>query len=274
MPEQKTHLCPIQAGAGGLISKEWCIDTFAQKLKDLPEDLREDQIVRPEFLLWEEKPLSIYYVPFERVNPEAKIFLVGLTPGRRQMWEASMAAAQTLRDGLSIPDVLDAASTSGSFAGSMRKNLVSMLDEIGVAKWLGLTSTALIWKTPEGWRLEDSTSAFLHPVFDRGELLHNYGGGDMASKLSTIPILAAFVDRVLAASLQFSPEALVIPLGKAVNAALSRLVSNGSVRPDRVLLNFPHPSGANGHRKSQFEEQKSALTAQVQMWSRLGTLAT
>lgn len=272
MPEQKTHLCPIQTGAGGLISKGWCIDNFVQKLMVLPDDLREDQIIVPDFLLWEEKPLSIYYVPFERVNPKAKVFLVGLTPGRRQMWGASMAAAQALREGLSIPEVLNAASRSGSFAGSMRKNLVSMLDQIGVADWLGLASTALIWTTSEAADLQGSTSAFLHPVFDKGELLHNYGGGDMTSKLSTVPILTAFVDQVLAASLEFSPDALIVPLGKSVNTAMSRLVGKGIVNPNRVLLDFPHPSGANGHRKSQFSLQKNSLTAQVQNWVRTRTL--
>jgi len=63
-----------------------------------PDDLSEEQIIRPELLLWERGPLSIYYVPFERVNPGAKLFLVGLTPGRQQMWRASMAAARALRE--------------------------------------------------------------------------------------------------------------------------------------------------------------------------------
>ena len=81
--------------------------------------------------------LSIYYVPFEHVNPAAKVFVVGLTPGRQQMWRASMAAAKALRDGLTIPEVLDAASMDGSFSCSLRTNLIKMLDEIGVAVWLG-----------------------------------------------------------------------------------------------------------------------------------------
>ena len=106
--------------------------------------LREAQIVRPELRIWDEGPLSIYYVPFERVNPDAKVFLVGLTPGRHQMWKASMAASKALRAGFSIPDALTAASMSGGFAGSMRTNLVSMLDQIGVAEWLGIASTCQI----------------------------------------------------------------------------------------------------------------------------------
>jgi hypothetical protein len=257
-----THLCPIKTGAGGLISEDWCIDTFAERLAALPDDLSEEQIIRPELLLWGHGPLSIYYVPFERVNPAAKVFLVGLTPGRQQMWRASMAAARALRERLAIPDVLNAASMSGSFAGSMRANLIKMLDGIGVAAWLGLASTSLIWTTQDAAHLEGSTSALLHPVFVNGK---NYGGG--SPRFSEEPILSAFVDQVLAADLAFVPEALVIPLGKAVTEAVDRIASAGQVDPQRVLFGFPHPSGANGHRKRQYEERRLDLTDQVGQWA-------
>lgn len=257
-----THQCPIKTGAGGLISEDWCIDTFAEKLAALPDDLSEEQIIRPELLLWERGALSIYYVPFERVNPAAKVFLIGLTPGRQQMWRASMAAARALREGLAIPDVLTAASMSGSFAGSMRTNLVSMLDGIGVAAWLGLSSTALIWTTQEAAHLEGSTSALIHPVFVSG---NNYGGG--SPKISEVPILSAFVDQVLAADLAFVPEALVIPLGTAVTEAVGRIADAGRLDRDRVLFGFPHPSGANGHRKHQYEERQTDLANQVEQWA-------
>ena len=258
----ETHLCPIKTGAGGLISEDWCIDTFAETLAALPDDLSEEQIIRPELLLWERGPLSIYYVPFERVNPAAKVFLVGLTPGRQQMWRASMAAATALREGLAIPDVLDAASMSGSFAGSMRGNLVKMLDGIGINSWLGLASTALIWTTPDAAHLGGSTSALLHPVFVNGK---NYSGG--SPRISEEPILSAFVDQVLAANLAFVPEALVIPLGKAVSDAVMRIAVAGEIDPKRVLLGFPHPSGANGHRERQYEERRTDLTDQVKQWA-------
>jgi hypothetical protein len=119
--------------------------------------------------------------------------------------------------------------------------------------------------TEETAHLEGSTSAFLHAVFYDGA---NYGGGDMVSNISEFPVLAAFIDQVLAADIAFAPTALVIPLGVAVSAALERLVDAGLVSPDRVLLGFPHPSGANGHRKPQFEAHKAAMTAKVTQWAR------
>ena len=261
-PGRATHLCPIKAGAGGLISEDWCIDTFAESLAALPDALTEEEIIRPELLLWEHGRLSIYYVPFERVNTAAKVFLVGLTPGRQQMWRGSMAAARALREGLAIPDVFNATSMSGGFAGSMRANLIKMLDGIGVAAWLGLSSTALIWTTPDAAYLAGSTSALLHPVFVNGK---NYSGGN--PRISEEPILSAFADQVLAADLSFVPEALVIPLGKAVTEAVDRIARAGRIDPGRVLFGFPHPSGANGHRQRLYEELRLDLTEQVGQWA-------
>jgi hypothetical protein len=263
-----THLCPIKTGAGGLISEDWCIDTFAERLAALPDDLSEEQIIRPELLLWQRGLLSVYYVPFERVNPAAKVFLVGLTPGRQQMWHASMAAARALREGLAIPDVLNAAAISGSFAGPMRQNLIKMLDGIGVAAWLGLTSTAQIWTSSDAAHLGASTSALLHPVFVNGK---NYGGS--IPRISEEPILCAFVDQILAADLSFAPEALVIPLGKAVSEAVNRIARAGHIDPKRVLLGFPHPSGGNGHRTRQYEERRIDLTDQVARWASRDTIS-
>ena len=133
------------SGSDGLISADWCIDSFAPTLRGLPDDLTEAEMTRPELLLWTDHGWSIYYTPFERVNPAAKVLVVGLTPGRHQMWEATMAAARALREDRSIPEALEAAERTGAFAGRMRSNLVCMLDQIGVAKWLGLDSTELLW---------------------------------------------------------------------------------------------------------------------------------
>ena len=256
-----THLCPIAAGAGGLIDKRWCIDHFAETLAALPEDLSEAEVLRPELRLWVEGRLSIYYVPFERVNPTAKIMLVGLTPGRRQMWLATMAAARILRQDGSIRDAVDAAWASGSFGGPMRSNLVQMLDGIGIAESLGISSAAQMW-TPDAAYLEAGTSALLHPVFVADA---NYSGGN--PKIADVPILSAYVDQVLAAALTMTPEALIVPLGKAVSAAVESLVVAGKVDKRRVLIGFPHPSGANGHRKRLYDECRKDLAAQVERWA-------
>jgi hypothetical protein len=90
--------------------------------------------------------------------------------------------------------------------------------------------------------------------------------------MAKFPILCAFVDQVLTARLDFSPRALVIPLGKAVNHALNRLITAGRVDPARVLVGFPQPSGGNGHRVSQFVGRKASLFAQINQWARISAI--
>ncbi len=62
------------------------------------------------------------------------------------------------------------------------------------------------------------------------------------------------------------PEALVIPLGEAPEGCLSALASAGTIGMDRCLLGFPHPSGANGHRKRQLELSLDMQKAKASSW--------
>lgn len=55
------------------------------------------------------------------------------------------------------------------------------------------------------------------------------------------------------------PNVLIIPLGKAVEEVLELMISEELIKKEQCLLGFPHPSGANGHRKKQFEANKENL---------------
>ena len=52
---------------------------------------------------------------------------------------------------------------------------------------------------------------------------------------------------------------IIIPLGKAVEEVLEQMISDNIIKKEQCLLGFPHPSGANGHRKKQFAENKEKL---------------
>ena len=116
--------------------------------------------------------LSIYYVPFEWVNPTARIMIIGLTPGRQQMALACRAAGTALRDGRPVAEALESAKTVAGSAGTMRDNLVGMLDKIGTHDWLGLSTTRELWSS-EAAHLAYSTSALIYAVFNGDR---NYGG--------------------------------------------------------------------------------------------------
>lgn len=81
-------------------------------------------------------------------------------------------------------------------------------------------------------------------------------------------VLRAFARQVLAANLAMLPQALVIPLGTAAEDAVQVCVGSGVLSPARCLFGFPHPSGANGHRRRQFTERRDRLTEEVHRWAR------
>lgn len=58
----------------------------------------------------------------------------------------------------------------------------------------------------------------------------------------------------MAAELASLPNAVVVPLGKVADEVVTHLAARNLVSPKRCLAGFPHPSGANGHRKRDFEK--------------------
>jgi hypothetical protein len=59
--------------------------------------------------------------------------------------------------------------------------------------------------------------------------------------------------------------AVIVPLGKTVAAVLNLLFNDGSIPVLPCLFGFPHPSGANGHRRAEFTANK------IVMWGALMT---
>lgn len=71
----------------------------------------------------------------------------------------------------------------------------------------------------------------------------------------------------LGPELTAAPDALIIPLGKAVESCVQMLVSSGQLDVERCLLGFPHPSGGNGHRLRQFRENYGRLRQELSTWA-------
>jgi Uracil DNA glycosylase superfamily len=186
-------------------------------------------------------------------HPAAKLLIVGITPGRHQFELAQVA----MQEKLSPAEFQERV----AFAGSMRINLVAMLDEIGVAEALRVRSTAELFGTT---RLA-STSAVRDPVFVNGRNWSGKSPGILQNARTR-----AYVETHLRASLVSVPRALVVPLGKTVDIALRHLEQ--AITPERVLFGFPHPSGANGHRVRLFSEAKSSLWKRVREWQATLTL--
>jgi hypothetical protein len=68
------------------------------------------------------------------------------------------------------------------------------------------------------------------------------------------PVLKRAVETTLRDELAAVPEALIVPLGVAVEEALHHLTALGRLDAGRCASGLPHPSGANGHRARMFAE--------------------
>ena len=54
-------------------------------------------------------------------------------------------------------------------------------------------------------------------------------------------------------------EVILIPLGRAVEDALLKLVDDDLLDENIILKGFPHPSGANVNRIAQFNDNKESM---------------
>jgi hypothetical protein len=217
------------------------------------------QLCSKQFLLCRERGLDVYYVPFHHLNIHARIVLVGITPGWTQMERAFWAAKKGQADGLNGERLFSYINSTGSFSGPMRTNLVEMLDGIGISRCLGIGSCSDLFS--ESNHLVHFTSAISAPIFKGGK---NYAG--VNPRLLEVPTLKAFVLAHLAEELAAMPRAIIIPLGKVPNVVIRFLKENKLVAADRCLTDFPHPSGANGHRKPMFARGRRRWQVQVRKW--------
>lgn len=212
----------------------------------LPATLERRHIQRAKFRLGHQGPLAVYYAPFEGpVNREARLLLVGLTPGWTQTKIAYEVCREELREGATNAAALRAVRSEAPFAG-MRNRLCGWLDGLGVAKWLGVGTTHELFE--ERRDLLQSTSLIRYPVFV-GDLGQNYRGTIQS------PLLWSIIDAVFVPQLNRLPNALIVPMGVTVASALREL----SVEADSCLYGFPHPSGANGHGPAQYREHRAEM---------------
>ncbi|WP_353230624.1 hypothetical protein [Novosphingobium sp.] len=196
------------------------------------------------------KRVQMIYAPFDHVNSNARLVIVGMTPGRVQAANALRAARQALIAGKPVEVAAAEAKIFASFSGPMRANLVRMLDHIGISALLGISSTAQLWTDRPD--LVHFTSAMRYPVFVDGE---NWSGQpDMVRTRQ----LAGWLEAYTGTELADLKGAIIVPLGPKVAAAMQHLASQGVVDRTKILDGLPHPSGANAERIAFFLGDKPA----------------
>jgi hypothetical protein len=221
------------------------------------ETLDLDRIAAPSdipatFNLGRDGALTSHYIPFDYVNPTARLVLVGITPGFTQ-WKNAMREAQLqLQAGAPTDAALRAAKRTGAFSGAMRPNLIALLNHIGLHHWLGLTSCEALFSSAS--HLVQTTSILRHPILVDEK---NYNG---TPNMLRTAFLQQQINEHFAVEARTLDKAVFVPLGPKVSEGLDWLAQRGVIGADRILHGLPHPSGANAERIAYFLGRKANST--------------
>lgn len=231
---------------------------FIEVIQRLPlqDKYSKELLLIPDFLLEKEGEVEIYYAPHnEYKNPNAKIFIIGITPGFQQMSTAMVTARKGLEQSLPIEEIQYECKAAGRFSGVIRKNIIQMLDELQLPDRLGLNSTSDLFGDRDD--LLHTVSLIPYSVFVKKE---NYSGH--TPKLSKSSLLMKYIYENFVEeynSLNYKEEILLIPLGRAVEEVLLQLEKEGKIGMNQILIGFPHPSGANVNRLQQLADNKNQM---------------
>lgn len=195
-------------------------------------------------LLDREGELSVYYAPFEHVNTAARVVIVGITPGKTQMRHALLEAQRQLRSGADDSTAVRLAKQTGAFSGTLRNNLVNLLDHIGLHEWLGTHSTSSLFNGHA--HLVQMASVLRYPVLFKG---NDYNGNPNMLKN---PLLRRHLLTHFGGQVEKHPNAVFIPLGDKPAQALAFLADQGAIDARLILDGLPHPSGSNAERIAYF----------------------
>lgn len=208
-----------------------------------------------ESLLLDQDPqngLKEYYCAHtDYMDSEAKVVFIGICPGFEQM----KLSFELVKHHQSSPDqdVLRQAKVKARFGGSMRKNLIDLANQTDLASYLGVESAQDLFD-PD-CHLMDNTALLPYPIFRNGK---NYTGH--APKIDRSGMLKTICEAQLQKIKETYPNAVFIPLGKAVDEQLSQ----ANILPEeKIIHGFPHPSGANGHRFKQLDQNRAAINAKL-----------
>ena len=201
-----------------------------------------DSVISKTFLLSKEGNIEIYYAPFDYINPQAKIVIVGITPGLQQM----IQSFQAIKDGKSLREVKDLS----SFKGGMRTTLVKFLDELKINKILKIQSCESLFNKNNKYL--HSTSLIKYPVFEKGK---NYSGVNILKK----KILLDFIEDNFLKELEVFQGSIIVPLGNSVSSTIEYLNTKHQLKLNCFLKGFPHPSGLNARKNIQFKENREEM---------------
>lgn len=198
-----------------------------------------------DLLIWRhtQKGLSCFYAPFEHVNQDAKIVIVGITPGRTQMNRALNTLQTGLANNASIDQIFKNVKQQASLSGSMRPRIIEILNKLGYAKALNIDSTSSLWS--ENNHLVHFCSLLKYPVF-----IHNKDYCGQPTLFNNGELTQLLHQEFINDLATINPDATLVPLGEMVAKVITILRDEGLIKQQvktyqNKVIAPPHPSGAN-----------------------------
>ncbi|MBC6003205.1 hypothetical protein H8891_05275 [Paeniclostridium sp. NSJ-45] len=235
---------------------------YEEVIKQLPikDKYEKNELLIDDLLIEKSGNIKIYYAPHnDYLNSKAKIFIVGITPGFQQMSTAISTARKELELETNIEEIQYKCKVAGRFSGSLRKNIISMLDYIKLNEALSINSCTDLFEDKD--YLLHTVSLVPYPVFVKKQ---NYSGHTpklLKSEFLMKYVYDNFIKEVN--NIENLKDILIIPLGRAVEEVLYKLSEEGIICEKQILKGFPHPSGANVNRVIQLEENRENLIKQI-----------
>jgi hypothetical protein len=232
---------------------------YIKAIENLPNKnfFNYSDLLTNDFLIESDKNLSIFYAPFDYINKNAKIIIIGITPGFTQMEIAIRNTRNNLLLGKSFNSITKHIKEKAAFAGQMRNNIITMFDDLNLNKIFGLKSCSLLFDK-EYVGLTHMTSIIRYPVFNDGK---DYTGH--FPEIIKSNMLKEYVQKIFMKELRCINYSIIIPLGSAVSKVLKWISEEFYNIDDKCLFDFPHPSGANGHRIKIFTQKKNEYKEKI-----------
>lgn len=198
-------------------------------------------VLRDEALgLIREGDYNAFFAPFDWINNEADIVIVGVTPGKQQALEALLSFRTALTAGGSLDEAARRAKTAASFKGGMRALGARLMDHFAMHRLFGLASTLDLFG--DAAHRAHYTSVLPYPVLKKSG---NYSGD---SRIAARPFMRRMIEGSLADELAILAKAWLVPFGPNALRALEHLAAAGRIDETRVLGGLLHPGGQQWNR--------------------------
>lgn len=198
-----------------------------------------------ELELGRDRKYLLRYIPFEHVNTQAKLVIVGITPGRTQLELAYQAVQDLRRAGRPDDEILHEVKKIGAFGGpSMKPNLLKIMNHFHFGEFLGVRDVTSLWD--DHANLLHATSVVPHAAFRISGGREKMFAGSFEEVMKSSLLRECFMDGFVRPLCEVNPDALYVGLGRCPESALQWCVEQGYLRQGQVLGAFCHPSTSGG----------------------------